>query len=166
MSKTMPLRTVIKTLLDPFCPDVAYGDASDGNKYPRVAFELRELGNDYKRVLIDLEVNVIDRGFSEAWVENTADAVQSALDKHYHIDGDIQFTCYAGKRIPVREDDKTIKRRQLSFEIHLHGRSEWKWAFLDSQNKRRKNYCWTPACFSKTLRRLLTLSNRQKRMAS
>ena len=122
MSKTEPLRTAIKALLDTFCHSVAYGDASDGTIYPRIAFEMKELGTDYNRVLMDLEVNVIDRGDSEAWVNNTADAIQTVLDKHYHMDEDIQFSCYVGKRLTIREDDKTIKRRQLGFEIHVYER--------------------------------------------
>ena len=122
MSRTIHLRKTIKSWLDPFCQNVAYGDASDAKKTPRIAFECRELLKDYGRVLYDLEVNVIDQGDDETWIENTADQIQEELDKKYHLDGIIQCRTYIGPRLIVREDDKDIKRRRLSFELHLYER--------------------------------------------
>lgn len=120
MSKSITLRTALQTILKTKASNVYYEEAPDTHPYPYVVYELSELSHDSGRTLIQLEVNVIDRGYSTSVAETLADEIQDALHKLYYIDASIQFSSYKNQRNTIKEDDKQIIRRRLLFEIHLH----------------------------------------------
>ena len=120
MSKSIALRTALQTILKAKASNIYYEEAPDTHPYPYVVYELSELSHDSGRTLIQLEVNVIDRGDSTSVAETLADEIQDALHKLYYIDASIQFSSYKNQRNTIKEDDKQIIRRRLLFEIHLH----------------------------------------------
>ena len=118
--RTWTLRTELQRLLKTLTTNVYYEGNQDPAVYPRLVFDLSEVSYEYGKTLYQLEINIIDYGTSTRVVEDLADNVQSALNKYYFIDNEIQFAVYRGLRQKVEEDDKLIIRRRLLFEIQLH----------------------------------------------
>jgi len=118
--KTWSLRTELQRLFKTLTTNVYYEGNQDPAIYPRLVFELSEVSYDSGKTLYQLEVNVIEHGTGTKNAEDLADKVQSALNKYYFINSEIQFTCYKGARQTIQEDDKQIIRRRLTFEIQLH----------------------------------------------
>jgi len=118
--KTWTLRVELKKIFKTLTTNVYYEGNQDPAVYPRLIYDLSEVSYDSGKTLYQLEVNIIDYGTSTRLVEDLADIVQSALNKHYFINSEIQFVVYKGARQKVEEDDKLIIRRRLLFEIQLH----------------------------------------------
>jgi hypothetical protein len=118
--KTWTLRVELQRLFKTLTTNVYYEGNQDPGAYPRIVFELSEVSYNSGKTLYQLEVNIIDYGTSTRVVEDLADTVQSALNKYYFINSEIQFSVYRGLRQKVEEEDKLIVRRRLLFEIHLH----------------------------------------------
>lgn len=118
--KTWTLRVELQRLFKTLTANVYYEGNQDSAIYPRLVFENSEVSYDYGKTLYQLEVNIFDYGTSTKAVENLADNVQSALNKYYFINDEIQFVVYRGLRQKVEEEDKLIIRRRLLFEIQLH----------------------------------------------
>ena len=119
MTKTIALRTELQRLLKTLTTNVYYEEALD-TAIQYLVYELSEITRDYGRVLLQLEINILDYGSSSTVAEILADNVQKALNKYHFINSDIQFTLYEGSRNTIKEDDKQIIRRRLLFEVHLH----------------------------------------------
>ncbi len=124
MGKTKALREALRKELLLFCANTYYGDASEQTTFPRLAFELREVFKEDECTRLDLEVNLLDQSRDTAWVEAAADSLQRHLSQFYYLDEEIQFAAYVGGRLIIREDDKSIQRRRLIFEIRLHERRQ------------------------------------------
>lgn len=118
--KTWTLRVELQRLFKTLTTNVYYEGNQDSAVYPRLVFELSEASYNSGKTLYQLEVNVIDYGTSTKVTEDLADTVQTALNKYYFINSEIQFSVYRGLRQKVEEEDKLIIRRRLLFEIHLH----------------------------------------------
>lgn len=119
MTKTTALRTELQRLLKTLATNVYYEEASD-DMTQYVVYEVSEITREYGRVLLQLEINILDYGTSSTFVETLADNIQLALHKYHFINSDIQFMLYEGLRGTVKEEDKQIIRRRLLFEVHLH----------------------------------------------
>jgi hypothetical protein len=118
--KTWTLRVELQRLFKTLTTNVYYEGNQDPAVYPRLVFENSEVSYSDGKTLYQLEVNIIDYGTSTRVVEDLADTVQSTLNNYYFINSEIQFVVYKGLRQKVEEDDKSIIRRRLLFEIHLH----------------------------------------------
>jgi len=119
MTKTIALRTELQRLLKTLTTNVYYEEAPDtATSY--LVYELSEVTKEYGRILMQLEINILDYGTSSTAAETLADQVQTVLHKYHFINSSIQFTLYEGLRGTVKEEDKQIIRRRLLFEVHLH----------------------------------------------
>lgn len=118
--KTWTLRTELQRLFKTLTTNVYYEGNQDPAVYPRLIYDLSEVSYISGKTLYQLEINIIDHGTSTRVAEDLADTVQSALNKYYFINSEIQFSVYRGLRQKVEEEDKLIIRRRLLFEIQLH----------------------------------------------
>lgn len=119
MSKTIELRTQLNIIFKTLTSKVYYEEANADSPYPYLVYELSELVNNYGKTTLQLEVNVLDYGTNSTVVETLADLVQDTLHKCYFINDKIQFSIYKGNKIIVKEEDKQIMRRRMTFEIQL-----------------------------------------------
>ncbi len=120
MSKTWALRVELQKIFKVLTNNVFYEGNQDFNIYPRLVYELSEVSYNSGKILYQLEVNIFEHGTSTKAVDDLADSLQNTLNKHYFINNEIQFAVYRGLRQKVEEKDKSIIRRRLLFEIHLH----------------------------------------------
>ena len=120
MSKTEALKTEIKRLLKLSISRVSFEKAPKERKYPYAVFELSELGKEYGKTTMQLEINVVDYGPDTSTVDTISDDIQNDLHGYSFISNEIQFTSFSGNRQTIPEEDKEINRRRMLFEIQLH----------------------------------------------
>ncbi len=124
MSKTLRIRTAITSLLKSVHPRVYFEDAKDSAQFPYVIFEYWTNSSENKEIGM-LEVNVWDSGTDTSQIEMLADRVQEALDRYKYHDDYVFMSIYKAQRSSVRDENKSIKRRRLTFEIQIfEGRKE------------------------------------------
>lgn len=126
MKNTMRLRVLLKDTLLKCCKNIYYEEAVTPYQYPYIVYELQELTNADGMSLVQMEVNVIDyaggANRDTNRIEGICDAVQAELDYKYVLTDAVQFSSYAERRQLIREPDRNILRRRLTFEIRLHER--------------------------------------------
>jgi hypothetical protein len=120
MSKTIELRKILVSIFKIITDEVHFENVPEITLYPYLQYELNEILSKDGKTVFKLEVNILDYGLSTSTVEILSDKLQKALDKYYFINEKIQFTTYKLNKISVQEKDKKIRRRRLTFEIHLH----------------------------------------------
>lgn len=120
-SNTNELRKQLKTIFNEISNNVSYEQAPTPLNYPYTIFELSEITSEDGKTLYKLEVNCIDRDNVNR-VEQIADDIQDRLDHLSFINEKISFEVYRGQRNKVDEEDKRIKRRLLTFELHFYSK--------------------------------------------
>lgn len=120
MSKTLELRRQLQIIFKTVTDNIHYELAPETSPYPYLVYELSELTYSYGKVVLQLEINILDYGTSTTIVETMSDTLQNTLNKLYFINNEIQFTIYSLNKNTIQEDDKKIRRRRLTFEIQLH----------------------------------------------
>lgn len=113
VSKTINLRKALQSELKKVHPSIYYENAPDTATYPYIVYDLEQVGEQYQ-----LEMNVYDKGTSTAKVETLADAIESYFLRYIYRDELQIFTTYINTRNNVQEEDKTIKRRRLLFDLN------------------------------------------------
>ena len=120
MTKTNELKKNLQELFETLTTNVFAEDADKDTPYPYLVFETQELFNVDNKTVYELEVNLLDYGVSTRAIDTLADDMQKLLHQYYFIDEKIQFTVYKINKNTVKEEDKKIRRRRLTFEIQLH----------------------------------------------
>lgn len=120
MSKTVELIEQLQIIFKTLTTNVYYEEAPDTSDYPYLVYEVSELVNNYGKTTLQLEVNLLDYGTLSLDIDILADTVQDTLHKYYFMNDEIQFTIYKVNRNTIKEEDKKIIRRRLTFEIQLH----------------------------------------------
>lgn len=120
-SNTNELRKRIKSVLENYAKSY-YQEAPSKHKYPYIVFELSEISTIIGKTVHKLEINCISTNNVE--VENIADKVQDVLDEYNFSNDKISFYTYRGPRNTVYEEDKSIKRRRLVFELFFYSKEE------------------------------------------
>lgn len=122
-SKTIAVRTALKTVISGVVANTHYDHANKDTAFPYCVYIVDEVLHDEFQTVCNLEINVMDYGSSSAVCETLADNLQKALDHYHFIDGDVEFETYIDTRNIVQEEDKKIIRRRLLFELRLRERS-------------------------------------------
>lgn len=122
MSKTQALRMAITAKLQELCPRVYYGQAKSKTERPYIVYTLEQIDQADDLMTMELEANVMDYGQDTSPAENLSDAVMASFDRFYYMDKEIQFSAYPTRQQPVTEEDRSVIRRRLLIEIHLHER--------------------------------------------
>lgn len=117
MSKTYELRKIILPLLEQSKGKAYYDLASDKAVYPYKVYsfsniDLGDISRDDLILVVDIwgKDNVIE-------VEEIADSIENTFN-YLNAPTTTSFpTFYRISRNPIEDEDKTIKRRQLKFQI-------------------------------------------------
>lgn len=121
-SNTNELRTQLKSILRESCANTCYQETKSPKEYPYVIFDLSEIQQSCGRTQYKLEVNCVCKNNADA--ESLADNIQDTLDQYSYMNKKIAFYIYRNQRNTVYEEDKTIKRRRLIFELYFYSREE------------------------------------------
>lgn len=117
VSKMIHLRTVLQSELEKTHKNAYYEEAPEDTTYPYMVYELESIQDNFT-----LEINVYDKGTSTGNVEMLADAIEAHFKRFIWRDKEQIFTTYKNTRNNVQEEDKTIKRRRLLFDVYYHGK--------------------------------------------
>ena len=117
MSKTNALRKIIQNKINSIVKSY-YRFADTTNIYPHAVynFENIDLGDITRDDLI-LIVDVWDKGKDTSQAENIADQIEKLFNAANLPDESVLPTFYRIGRKPIDDEDKTIIRRQLKFQI-------------------------------------------------
>lgn len=125
LKRTIALRTVVVSTLATVLPkdSKAYFQQAQ-NDHPQIyaVYTVDEIDNTDGRWTYEVEVNVMDYGTNTSTVENLADDIQAAFNKHIEINNNIGVYFYADRRNSVEEEDRNILRRRLTFSAYLYER--------------------------------------------
>lgn len=116
MSKTINLRKALQADLKQVIENVYYEDVPDTTTYPYIVYVLDRIQENYQ-----LEMNIYDKSDSTLTVESIVDSVESLFERYICSDETQVFTTYLNARNSISEEDKSIKRRRLLFNINYFG---------------------------------------------
>lgn len=122
-NNTSELKKQLSYFLKQKC-DKTFFEEAENTPYPYIVFEFQELGEESGKTKYRLEINCVDKGVSTKPVEDLADSIQDLFDHFSYENEKISFYMYRGQRNTVREEDKKIKRRRLTFELNLYSKEE------------------------------------------
>ena len=117
MSKTIALRTIIQEKIEPII-DCYYQKADSKKSYPYAVynFENIDLG-DISRDDLILIVDIWYCGDNTTFIEETADRIEEIFNAANLPNEEVLPTFYRMSRKPIDDEDKTIQRRQLKFQV-------------------------------------------------
>ena len=121
--QTVDLRTYLNSLLQGVCERVYYGNAPASATFLYLVWNLEAIAYEDGFSLQELEVDVVDYGENTAPAESAADNLQAVLDHHHHLCDGFHVSVYRERRQPLYENDKSVIRRRLTFQVRLHERS-------------------------------------------
>ena len=118
---TNALRKSIKTKLDTSCEAVYLGTKAE-RSYPYAEYELQAMRTVDERTQYKLEVNVYSKASAQA--EEKADLIEMSLDHQSYMDTQIAFYSYRGDRRTFLDEDKSVHRVRMTFELYAYMREE------------------------------------------
>lgn len=117
MSKTIALREIIQQNLNTIIKSY-YRIADAQAKFPYAVydFETIDLGDIYRDDLI-LIIDIWGKGKDTSTIEDIADQIEAMFNAANLPGEEVLPTFYRISRKPIDDDDKTLMRRQLKFQI-------------------------------------------------
>lgn len=92
--------------------------AHNNSKFPYAVIDLKEL-DDESLTRYSLEIEVFSKKEDTTYIEETCDKLKEALNQKRVIKDGYAYVIWFDTCLTDKEEDKTIKKRVLSFEIHL-----------------------------------------------
>lgn len=117
MSQT--LNKELEKLLEAYC-EVAPENA----KYPYKVFSAKKLSEADNKGTYVLEVNVWDQHPYYSRAESIMDKLEQKLHRCNHMTDKHFIYIYKGKRQPIPDPDKTIKRVMEQFEMYVYDKED------------------------------------------
>ena len=117
MSKTIALRKIIKSKIDSVVKSY-YRTADKGALFPHAVFDFEniDLGDLHRDDLI-LVVDLWGKGKDTSEIEEMADQLEEIFNAANLPGEEVLPTFYRISRKPIDDEDKTLIRRQLKFQI-------------------------------------------------
>lgn len=112
MSKTLELRKALLSELKKTHSNCFYEIVPELVTFPYVVFEIENVGEQYQ-----VEINVYDKNTSTVTVETLADNIEKYFYRYIYRDASQFFAMYLNTRNNVAEEDRSIKRRRLLFDL-------------------------------------------------
>lgn len=117
MSKTVALREIIQSNIDPVAK-CYYRKADNKAKYPYAVYDFENIDlGDINRDDLILVVDVWGKGEDTSPIEEIADQIEKIFNAANMPDKNVLPTFYRIGRKPIDDEDKTLIRRQLKFQI-------------------------------------------------
>lgn len=121
--QTADLRTFLTERLQAICPRTYYGNAPASADFLYLVWNLEAVSYEEGFSLQELEVDTVDYGSDTAPAEAMADLVQASLHNLHQLTDSFFVAIYRERRQPLYENDKSVIRRRLTFQVRLHERS-------------------------------------------
>lgn len=112
------LREHIKKILDKVIQN-CFMTADDTMEFPYTVLDVKE-SNDEVFYPFYLEAETWDSGDDTTRIEQTCDLIKDKLDEYQAILEDFAIKIYFSGCVTNYDEDKTIKRRMQTFEIHMY----------------------------------------------
>lgn len=117
MSKTNSLRKIIQSNIDSVV-SCYYRMADPGALYPHAVYDFENIDlGDISRDDLILIVDLWDKGNDTSRLEDMADQIEEKFNAANLPNEEVLPTFYRISRKPIDDEDKTIMRRQLKFQI-------------------------------------------------
>lgn len=87
-------------------------------QYPYAVVDIKEIGNEVL-TQYSLDVSVYDKKEDTTTLETVCDDLKNLLDRKKVIKDNYAYAIWFNSCLTDKEEDRTIKKRILSFEIHL-----------------------------------------------
>lgn len=117
MSKTNSLRKIIQSNIDSVV-SCYYRMADPGALYPHAVYDFENIDlGDINRDDLIFIVDLWDRGNDTSRIDEMADQIEEKFNAANLPNEEVLPTFYRISRKPIDDEDKTIMRRQLKFQI-------------------------------------------------
>lgn len=116
------LELFLKKLIDHAVDINVYNDFAPSNaKYPYIILDSSRIDtNSFPKIIGELEINIWDRQNNYQTVNAYADMIQNYLNHENFYDENIVGSFYMNVRNNVLDEDKTIKRCMMQFDIEFY----------------------------------------------
>lgn len=122
--RTNDLKKLVQTKLKTLTTNVYHEIANEDAVYPHIVFNFRRIDlQDFSRQDYILEVDVWDKGTSTTAVDNLADSVENLLQGKNLPQKTVLPTFYLIDRRNILDEDKSIRHRQIQFQIQNYERN-------------------------------------------
>jgi len=117
MNKTNSLRKIIQSKINPIIKSY-YRVADPKADFPRAVYDFENIDlGDLSRDDLILIVDLWDEGNDTSRIEDIADQIEEMFNAANLPDENVLPTFYRISRKPIDDEDKTLMRRQLKFQI-------------------------------------------------
>ena len=117
MNKTNSLRKIIQSKINPIIKSY-YRAADPKADFPRAVYDFENIDlGDLNRDDLILIVDLWDKGKDTSKIEDIADQIEEMFNAANLPDANVLPTFYRISRKPIDDEDKTLMRRQLKFQI-------------------------------------------------
>ena len=120
------LRELIRPFLKSIHPRIYFQDAPENAKFPYLVYDFTQITNDgeeFETVAVDVDGWDMPSDGDTTALEILMQTVNDALNKKTLTAEGLAVTFYLDRKIPLRDDNKNIRRRKYIYEARLHGRS-------------------------------------------
>lgn len=122
-SRTNDLKVLLMNKFKTLTQNVYFEQAADSALYPHIVFDFREIDlGDINRQDYVLEVDIWTKGTNTTTIDELADSVEDLLQAENLPQTRILPTFYKIDRRSIIDQDKTLKHRQVRFQIQNYKR--------------------------------------------
>lgn len=122
-SRTNDLKVLLTNKFKTLTQNVYFEQAADSALYPHIVFDFREIDlGDINRQDYVLEVDIWTKGTNTTTIDELADNVEDLLQAENLPQTRILPTFYKIDRRSIIDQDKTLKHRQVRFQIQNYKR--------------------------------------------
>lgn len=113
------LREALEPYLVSLHPRVHFQIAPDDSVFPYVTYDLQIYDDGEGAQIVNLDIDGWDNTPDTTALENMMKSINN-IDKHVITTDTITVVFYLENKIPLVDDDKSIKRRKYSYVGHLY----------------------------------------------
>ncbi len=120
------LRELIHPFLKSIHPRIYFQDAPENAQFPYLVYDFTQIINDgeeFETVAVDIDGWDMPADGDTTALETLMQTVNDALNKKTLTAEGLAVTFYLDRKIPLRDDNKDIRRRKYIYEARLFGRS-------------------------------------------
>ena len=120
------LRKLLHPYLKSIHPRVYFQDAPDDAQFPYLTYDFTQITNDgeeFETVALDIDGWDMPANGDTTALETLMQNVNDLLNKKTLTAENLAVTFYLDRKIPLRDDNKNIRRRKYIYEARLFGRS-------------------------------------------
>ena len=120
------LRELLYPQLKAIHPRVYFQAAPENAQFPYLVYDFTQITNDgeeFETVAADIDGWDMPAGGDTTALETLMQTVNDALNKKTLTAEGLAVTFYLDRKIPLRDDNKNIRRRKYIYEARLFGRS-------------------------------------------